>query len=79
MIRILFPGKKSYAMYKVLLYKQAAKYYGRLDLKIQKRINNSINEIMKEPFNGIHIKKLKGRLGGKYRCDIGGLRNDLFC
>ncbi len=26
------------------------------------------------PFEGSHIKKLKGRLEGKYRYNIGGLR-----
>jgi len=61
-------------MYKALLYKPAAKYYARLDSKIQRRINMAIDEIMRDPFNGVHIVKLKGRLMGKYRYDIGGFR-----
>jgi len=61
-------------MYKVSFYKQVVKYYTKLDSKTQKRINIAVDEIMKNPFTGVHIKKLKGRLEGKYRYDIGELR-----
>jgi len=61
-------------MYKAILYKQVAKYYDKLDAKGQRRVNIAIEEIVKKPFEGPHIKKLKGRLEGKYRYDIGGLR-----
>lgn len=43
-------------------------------MKTQRRINTSIDEIIKSPFEGSHIKKLKGRLEGKYRYNLGGLR-----
>ena len=33
-----------------------------------------MNEMSKNPFEGPHIRKLKGRLEGKFRYDIGGLR-----
>ncbi len=61
-------------MLKLEFYKQAAKYYEKLDAKVQRRINKAIDEILKDPFEGMHIKKLKGRLEGKYRYDIGSLR-----
>ena len=61
-------------MYSVEFYKQAARYYNKLEAKIQRRINTAIDEIIENPFEGPHIKKLKGRLEGKYRYDIGSLR-----
>ncbi len=61
-------------MFRLEFYKQAARYYNKLDVKTQRRINTAIDEIIKNPFEGPHIKKLKGRLEGKYRYDIGSLR-----
>ncbi|MEA3421204.1 MAG: type II toxin-antitoxin system RelE/ParE family toxin [Acidobacteriota bacterium] len=61
-------------MFKAKLYKQVAKYYDKLDARGQRRVNKAIEEIVKKPFGGPHIKKLKGRLEGTYRCDIGGIR-----
>jgi len=61
-------------MYRLKLYKQAARYYNKLDVKTQRRINTAIDRIVKDPFEGPHIKKLKGRLEGKYRYNIGSLR-----
>lgn len=62
-------------MYKLEFYKQAARYYKKLDAKTQKRIITAVDEIVKNPFEGPHIKKLKGRLEGKYRYNIGSLRS----
>jgi len=61
-------------MYKVQSHKKAAKYYKSLDDKTAKRINKAVDEIMKNPHEGQHIKKLMGRLVGKYRYEVGGLR-----
>lgn len=61
-------------MYRVELYKQAAKYYDKLDAKTRRRISAAIEMMMKNPHEGPHIKKLKGRLEGKYRYDTDGLR-----
>ena len=61
-------------MYSVEFYKQAARYYNKLDSKTQRRINKAVDEMMQNPFEGPHIKKLKGRLEGNYRYDIGALR-----
>jgi len=61
-------------MYKVQSHKRAAKYYKSLDDKAAKRINKAVDEIMKNPREGQHIKKLMGRHEGKYRYEVGGLR-----
>ena len=60
--------------YKVQIFKQAVKYYNKLDTKTQRKINNAIETITKSPMEGFHIKKLKGELEGKHRYDVGGLR-----
>jgi mRNA-degrading endonuclease RelE of RelBE toxin-antitoxin system len=54
-------------MYKAELYKEAVKYYKKLDIKIQRRVKTAIDSIIMDPSKGKHIKQLKGRLTGKYR------------
>ncbi len=71
---ILSHGKKYDVMYSVEFYKQAARYYNKLDSKTQRRINKAVDEMIQNPLEGSHIKKVKGRLEGKYRYDIGALR-----
>ena len=61
-------------MYEILSHKRAVKYYEGLDDKTARRINKAIDEIKKDPYRGSHIKKLKGKLKGKYRYDIDSLR-----
>ena len=61
-------------MYKLLLHRRAAKYYGNLDDTQARRINKAIESMIKNPLKGSHIKKLKGKLEGKYRYAIGDLR-----
>ena len=61
-------------MYKAQPHKRAAKYYKSLDDKTAKRINRAVEEIMKNPREGQHIKKLMGKYEGKYRYEVGGLR-----
>ena len=61
-------------MFRAEFYKQAARYYNKLDIKTKRRINNAIGEMIKNPFEATHIKKLKGGLEGKYRCDVSSLR-----
>jgi mRNA interferase RelE/StbE len=61
-------------MYKAVFYKQASRYYEKLDAKSKRRINRAMQEIINNPLEGIHIKKLKGRLEGKYRYHLGDLR-----
>lgn len=61
-------------MYKISLHKKANKYYQCLDNKTAKRINKAVEEISKTPFEGYHIKRLKGKHEGKYRYAAGDLR-----
>ena len=65
-------------MYKLEVFKQAAKYYGKLDKQAQRRINKAVDDIIENPHEGSHMKKLKGRLDGKFRYDIGNLRA-IYC
>lgn len=44
------------------------------NLKVRCRVNAAIDLIIENPCEGSHIKKLKGRLAGKYRYDVSGLR-----
>jgi mRNA interferase RelE/StbE len=61
-------------MYRLKFYKHAAGYYKKLDQKTQRRINIAMDEIIENPFEGTHIKKLKGRLEDKYCYSLGRLR-----
>ena len=61
-------------MYKVSLHKKAIKYYESLNDKTAKKINKAIEEISENPFEGPHIKKMRGRHEGKYRYAVGDLR-----
>jgi mRNA interferase RelE/StbE len=61
-------------MYKVILHKNAAKYYRNADKKLQGRIAAAINTISQNPHFHIHIKKLEGELKHMYRYRLGGLR-----
>lgn len=60
--------------YKIKVFKQAVKYYSKLDTKTQSKINSAMEAMMKNPAEGFHIKKLKGEFEGKYRYNVGGLR-----
>lgn len=61
-------------MYKVFLHSKSAKYYQTLDDKTARRINKAIESISNNPYEGQHIKKLKGKIEGKYRFALGDLR-----
>jgi len=58
-------------MYRVLLHRNAAKAYD--DDKAVARINKAIDALKNNPFHGSDIKKLGGKLEGKYRLRVGGL------
>ena len=49
-------------MYKVILHKNAAKYYRNAGKKLQGRINAAIDTILENPQYHVHIKKLEGEL-----------------
>ena len=61
-------------MYKVFPHKKAVKYYESLDDKTARRINKAIDAISRNPLEGLHIKRLRGTHGGKYRYAVGDLR-----
>ena len=61
-------------MYKVKIHKSATKYYARLDSKSKERVNKAIAEIANKPFDSTKVKRLKGRLEGKYRYAVANLR-----
>ena len=61
-------------MHKVILHKNAAKYYRNADKKLQGRINTAIDTILENPRYHVHIKKLEGELKDMYRYRLGNLR-----
>lgn len=61
-------------MYEVIISREAEKYYKRSDKITKRRINKSVSNISKEPFSGLHIKRLHGKLEGKYRYAVADLR-----
>jgi mRNA interferase RelE/StbE len=61
-------------MYSVSIHKKAIKYYESLNDKTVKKINKAIEEISEHPFEGPHIKKMRGNYEGKYRYATGDLR-----
>jgi len=61
-------------MYKVILHKNAAKYYRNADKKLQGRINTAIDIILENPRYHVHIKKLEGELKDMVRYRLGNLR-----
>jgi mRNA interferase RelE/StbE len=61
-------------MYKVILHKNAAKYYRNADKKLQGRINTAVDIILENPRYYVHIKKLEGDLKDMYRYRLGNLR-----
>ena len=61
-------------MYNVILHKNAAKYYGNAERKLQRRIKTAIDAILENPHFHVHIKKLEGELKDMYRYRLGNLR-----
>ncbi len=61
-------------MYEVFPHKKVVKYYENLDDRTAERINKGIDKISSNPFESTRIKKLKGKLEGKYRYNLGDLR-----
>lgn len=61
-------------MFRILLHNKAAKIYKKLDDKTATRINRAIDALKGNPFYGKGIKRLKGKLEGKYRLRVGEYR-----
>jgi len=58
-------------MFKIFLHKKAAKVYEKLDNGAAARINRAVEGLKENPFYGVNIRKLRGRLQGKYRLRVG--------
>ena len=61
-------------MYKVVLYKEAVKFYEKVTDNLRRRINVAIDSIAKNPYHNTHIKKLRGELSHMYRYRVGAAR-----
>lgn len=61
-------------MYEILISHEAEKYYKKQDKDTKRRINKRIDSLGKEPLSGSNIKRLHGKLEGKYRYRIGDIR-----
>jgi len=61
-------------MHKIVLHKNAVRFYENADATTRERISEALDIISKNPRYHTHIKKLKGELKHMYRFRIGGLR-----
>jgi mRNA interferase RelE/StbE len=61
-------------MYKILLTKEAVKFYKKGDKKTKKQLNECFEDLKNSPLSGSNIKSLHGKLDGLYRYRVGSLR-----
>ncbi len=61
-------------MYKIILHKNASKFYAKADTMLHEKINSAIETILQNPHFHIHIKKLQGELSQMYRYRFGNVR-----
>ncbi len=61
-------------MYEVFISHEAEKYYKKQGKDTKRRINKCIDTLSLEPLSNPHIKKLHGKLEGKYRYKMGDFR-----
>ena len=66
-------GEKLETMYKVILKKQAEKYYNKVSNNIALKLKERFTQMMKNPID-INSKQLKGELQGYWRSRLGSLR-----
>lgn len=71
---VLKSGLRLERMYEVFVSHEAEKYYKKQDKDTKRRLNKCIDNLSREPIFGPHIKRLHGKLEGKYRYEIGGFR-----
>lgn len=62
------------ATFEVQLTNEAEKHYKGLDKKMTRRVNKAIDMLVKNPFFGKNIVKLKGQYAGLYRYRVGSYR-----
>jgi mRNA interferase RelE/StbE len=61
-------------MHKIILHRNAAKFYRKADDALKERITDAIDVIARNPRLDGHIKKLKGNLKHMHRFRMGDLR-----
>jgi mRNA interferase RelE/StbE len=61
-------------VYKIILHKNASKFYTKADAKLREKINASVEMILENPRFHIHIKKLQGELSDMYCYRLGEIR-----
>ncbi len=61
-------------MYQIILHHRAVDFYDKLSEKQKNRLNEAIDSLKNNPLFGRNIKKLRGKLKGKYRYKVGPLR-----
>ena len=61
-------------MFELFFHKKAQKSYKNIDKSIIRKFNKAIENLKINPYLGKDIKKLKGKLTGKYRLRIGSFR-----
>ena len=61
-------------MYKIILYRRAVGFYNRLTERKKNRLSKAIKRLKDNPLYGRDIKRLKGKLRGKYRLRVGSFR-----
>jgi len=61
-------------MYKIKLAKSSIKALESFDGKTQEKIYNALEAIKTNPYQGNKIKKLRGKLKGRFRYRVGDIR-----
>ncbi len=61
-------------MYRIFLYRDAAKFLSTLDNPQQERIRNKVRELRAWPVHHLDIKPMAGDLKGYYRLRVGDFR-----
>jgi mRNA interferase RelE/StbE len=61
-------------MYRILLTKDAAKYYQKSDSNVKQKLNKCFEVLKANPYNDSNIKRLHGELTGLFRYRAGSLR-----
>ena len=74
MILVRTGGRYNVLMYKVILKKQATKYYQKVNIKMAKLLDLVFSELEETPHKGPNIKSLQGKLKGLWRYRLKGLR-----
>ncbi|MDA8124280.1 MAG: type II toxin-antitoxin system RelE/ParE family toxin [Deltaproteobacteria bacterium] len=61
-------------MHRILLHRNAVKFYRKADGTLKERIADAIDVITRNPHLDSHIRKLKGELKHMHRFRMGDLR-----